>query len=215
LYFLRGPKQVRVQWPYQGTRYPLSMHSPASTPMSRLPSDKSTPSSPTVCLQHIHLTLFPHTSFPCSTHLHNFSPCLFLRREKPPPFQGQQNPCSCVLLVHSVVCESPTVLFYPTVSQWRIRFTLPFLSCFLCNQKLPASWLLGLPPAFTLVSWRRYVPPERLLTFNGLHGVIPEKIEFFKKERVRRWSWLVSWVEGNDPGLFQGTAGKFSSMDLE
>jgi hypothetical protein len=27
--------------------------------------------------------------------------------------------------------------------------------------------------------WRRHVPPKRLLNFNGLHGIISQKVEFF------------------------------------
>jgi hypothetical protein len=45
-----------------------------------------------------------------------------------------------------------------------------------------------MPLAFTLVfcwlvfrpcRWRRYVPPKRPLTFNGLHGVISQKVVLF------------------------------------
>jgi hypothetical protein len=41
-------------------------------------------------------------------------------------------------------------------SQWELRPTVPFPSCFLYNPKFPASQLLGLPPAFTLISWSAY-----------------------------------------------------------
>jgi hypothetical protein len=34
--------------------------------------------------------------------------------------------------------------------------------------------------------WRRYVPPKRRLTFNGLHGVITQKIIFFITTAVRK-----------------------------
>jgi hypothetical protein len=33
--------------------------------------------------------------------------------------------------------------------------------------------------------WRRYVPPKRQLTFNGLHGVISQKIALFITAAVR------------------------------
>jgi hypothetical protein len=33
--------------------------------------------------------------------------------------------------------------------------------------------------------WERYVPPKRLLTFNGLHGVISQKIVLFITTAVR------------------------------
>jgi hypothetical protein len=56
-------------------------------------------------------------------------------------------------------------------------------------------YIHALPPAFTLVSssrlirpwrWRRNIPPKRQLTFNGLHGVITQKIVFFMKITVFR-----------------------------
>jgi hypothetical protein len=49
---------------------------------------------------------------------------------------------------------------------------------------MPASLL----PAFTLVSCSAYssnVPPKRLLTFNGLHGVISQKILHFIATALR------------------------------
>jgi hypothetical protein len=33
--------------------------------------------------------------------------------------------------------------------------------------------------------WRRYVPPKRQLTFNGLHGIVSQKIEVFITTAVR------------------------------
>jgi hypothetical protein len=45
-------------------------------------------------------------------------------------------------------------------SQWELRSTLPFPSCFLYNPKFPASLLLCLPPAFMLVSCSAYWPED-------------------------------------------------------
>jgi hypothetical protein len=42
------------------------------------------------------------------------------------------------------------------------------------------SWRILLP-----WGWRRYVPPKRRLTFNGLHGVISQKIQVFITTAVR------------------------------
>jgi hypothetical protein len=53
-------------------------------------------------------------------------------------------------------CESPAVSFCPTASQWELRSTVPFPPYFLHNREFPASPLLGLPPAFTLVSCSAY-----------------------------------------------------------
>jgi hypothetical protein len=39
--------------------------------------------------------------------------------------------------------------------------------------------------------WRRHVPPKRLLTFIGLHGVIYQKIEHFYYRSVRRNTIMV------------------------
>jgi hypothetical protein len=44
-----------------------------------------------------------------------------------------------------------------TASQWELKSTLPFPSCFLYNLKFLASQLLGLPPAFRLVSCSAYL----------------------------------------------------------
>jgi hypothetical protein len=52
--------------------------------------------------------------------------------------------------------------------------------------------------------WRRYLPPKRRLTFNGLHGIISQMIALFKQLSVylsrRSLCWkplrsgLVSWI---------------------
>jgi hypothetical protein len=44
-------------------------------------------------------------------------------------------------------------------------------SCFL-------GWLILRP-----WRWKRYIPSKQLLTFNGLHGVLAHKIEFFHNHR--------------------------------
>jgi hypothetical protein len=41
-----------------------------------------------------------------------------------------------------------------------------------------ACWFLTLL-IFQPRSWRRHIPPNRLFTFNGLHGVLSQKIELF------------------------------------
>jgi hypothetical protein len=45
------------------------------------------------------------------------------------------------------------------------------------------AFLLGL--FFVSWRWRRYVPPKRHLTFNGLHGVMSEETEIFITTAVR------------------------------
>jgi hypothetical protein len=64
------------------------------------------------------------------------------------------------------------------------------------NSVLMQDLWLCLPPAITLVScsiilqpwrWRRHVLPKRLLTFNGLHGVISQKIELANFLIKRCW----------------------------
>jgi hypothetical protein len=35
--------------------------------------------------------------------------------------------------------------------------------------------------------WRRHIPPKRRLTFNGLHGIVSQKIELFTK-------WAILWA---------------------
>jgi hypothetical protein len=57
---------------------------------------------------------------------------------------------------HSRPRGSPAVSFRPTASQWELRPTLPFLSCFLHNPKCPARRLLDLPLAFLLVFCSAY-----------------------------------------------------------
>jgi hypothetical protein len=65
------------------------------------------------------------------------------------------------------------------------------------------------PPAFTLVSyrlilrpwrWRRYVPPKRRLTFNGLYGVISHKMVLFIST-AEKTSYpsecIVLWLSGS------------------
>jgi hypothetical protein len=49
-----------------------------------------------------------------------------------------------------------------------------------CCFKLPLAWFIFRP-------WRgrRHVPPKRRLTFNGLHGYISQKTEFFITTAVR------------------------------
>jgi hypothetical protein len=42
--------------------------------------------------------------------------------------------------------------------------------------------------------WRRYVPPKRRLTFNGLHGVISQKIVLFSSGIVGFCVWLFHLV---------------------
>jgi hypothetical protein len=39
--------------------------------------------------------------------------------------------------------------------------------------------------------WRRYVPPKRWLTFNGLHSVISQKMVLFVKGCIHRIPWNV------------------------
>jgi hypothetical protein len=47
-------------------------------------------------------------------------------------------------------------------------------ACFHATWSILISWI-----------WRRYVPPKRRLTFNGLHGVISQKTELFTTTSVR------------------------------
>jgi hypothetical protein len=85
------------------------------------------------------------------------------------------SPCT---LLHSAVSTTPrsVVIFVQT------EYVTTALGIY-CT-------VLYLPPAFTLVSllnlffrpwrWRRYVPPKRRLTLNGLHGVISQEIVLFE-----------------------------------
>jgi hypothetical protein len=79
------------------------------------------------------------------------------------------------------------VLFCPTETQWELKSTLPFTPSFLCNPKFPtiisachllSRWYLArliLPQRY-----RRYIPPKRRFTFNGLHDVTSQMIVPFK-----------------------------------
>jgi hypothetical protein len=60
-----------------------------------------------------------------------------------------------------------------------------------------AGFLLSL--FFRPWSWRRHVPPKRLLTLNGLHGVMSQKIVFFNFNNCLRiippWTQVLLYVD--------------------
>jgi hypothetical protein len=56
----------------------------------------------------------------------------------------------------------------------------PLKFCLLPTTSWFLAWLILRP-----CRWRRYVPPKRLLTFNGPHGVISQKTEFFITEDLK------------------------------
>jgi hypothetical protein len=100
-------------------------------------------------LSPLHVGSLPNTPL-------NFFPVSFLDQQDY-PFSGLSE--TPVLVSYWFIrwsCESPALSFCPMVSQWELRSTLPFPSCFLCNSKFRASRLLGLPFAFTLVSCLAY-----------------------------------------------------------
>jgi hypothetical protein len=68
IWVLCGAVEVHAHCAYQGTKYALSGHSPASTLMSCLLL-----SQPPLHLWLTHLTSSPYTSIPCPTHTYNFS----------------------------------------------------------------------------------------------------------------------------------------------
>jgi hypothetical protein len=85
---------------------------------------------------------------------------------------------------------------FPRVSQWELRFNLPFPSCFLYNLKFPASQSLCLPPAFTLVSCSAYSmlkPSETSVDFQWTtQHYIPEHSTLHvtrKFENFHQFSW--------------------------
>jgi hypothetical protein len=91
--FLGSPRHYL----YQDTKYALSGHSSASTPMSWLPSATSAP-SPTVCLRLTHLTSLPYTFLLFPTRPYSFL-CLL-----PTPANHPSSGTSkLLLLVHSLI----------------------------------------------------------------------------------------------------------------
>jgi hypothetical protein len=66
-------------------------------------------------------------------------------------------------------------------SRWQAKKAQP---CFSCNQV--SRWFLS-RVILELWRWRRHIPPKHLLTFNGLHEVISQKIELFKLKYKNRF----------------------------
>jgi hypothetical protein len=68
----------------------------------------------------------------------------------------------------------------PNLSNFNLKLAVNFILCRICGSHelclLPASvWFLAW---LILRLWRwRHVPPKRLLTFNGLHGIISQNIK--------------------------------------
>jgi hypothetical protein len=78
------------------------------------------------------------------------------------------------------------VVYVRTPRNWLTLFNFPSFSYRIWHF---GSRFLCLSPVFTLVScltylppckWMQHVSPKRPLTFNGLHGVMSQKIEIFK-----------------------------------
>jgi hypothetical protein len=90
-------------------------------------------------------------------HPYTFFPCLFFLDQQNLPVSG---PHKLLFLspIGSISGRVRAKRFHSVsrASQWELRSTLPFPSCFLYNPKFPASRLLGLPLAFTLVSCSAY-----------------------------------------------------------
>jgi hypothetical protein len=132
----------------------------------------------------LHVGSLPATPLQCS-------PCLFPIPAKPPLSRAIKNPVLVSYWFAQWSCENLAVSFCTTASQWELKSTLPFPSCFLHNPKFPASRLLGLPSAFTVVSCsafstlkmeaiyssetlvdfqgatRRYIPDDNTLLFQN------------------------------------------------
>jgi hypothetical protein len=64
-------------------------------------------------------------------------------------------------------------------SRWQTQLCLPPAWCSFL------AWLILRP-----WKWRRHVPQKRQLTFNGLHGVISQKIEFFTTHRYENSNFM-------------------------
>jgi hypothetical protein len=83
--------------------------------------------------------------------------CILLRAANTPLFRASQTPFLVSYWFARWSCGSPAVSICSTASQWELRPILPFPSCFLYNPKFLPRRLLGLPPAFTLVTCSAYL----------------------------------------------------------
>jgi hypothetical protein len=134
-----------------------------------------------------YLTSLPCTSVTCPPHTYAFH-SLFLDQQTA-PFQGHHK-LLFLSPIGSLMRANACWWFHSVLwaSQWELSFTLPFPSCFLYNPKF---WLTDCSACHLLSCcflarlifrpwrWRQYVPPKRRLTFNGLHGVMSQKIVLF------------------------------------
>jgi hypothetical protein len=80
--------------------------------------------------------------------------------------------------------EFPTAVVMQSSVFWNITTCSPLK----VNRRLRETYLLCMPSVFTLVTcsaysspwkWRRCVPSKRQLIFNGLHGVVTQKIVLY------------------------------------
>jgi hypothetical protein len=72
----------------------------------------------------------------------------------------------------------------PLKVNWRFEGTCPPLSSASSTAVVVTCWCLAWLILW-LRRWRWRFPPKRRLTFNGLHGVIPQKIRLFITATVR------------------------------
>jgi hypothetical protein len=148
----------------------------------------STPWFPTTCLQ-----LTWPLSLTCQLHAQQTLtpfPCLFPRPTKPSLFGAILNSCSCLLLVYSMVGWEPSrlILSYGDPMGAKVHFYIPLP--FPVPTKTSGQ-PISLAPGSVLVSCSAYLTLKMEvicssetsvdfhLIFNGLHGVISQKIALF------------------------------------
>jgi hypothetical protein len=184
IWVLRGATQVRAHCPHQGTKFAFSRHSPAPPPMlSRLPFSTSTPSSPEAYLRFTHLTSVTRW-FPARHTLTVSSRRLSPRLANPPFFRAILNSGTCLLFVLWVVMWESSVGIRSQGETMRIEvhrpisFLLPIWSGIPCQPitRLATCFYAGILLVLFDPEGGGDVPSKRRLIFNGLHGVISQKI---------------------------------------
>jgi hypothetical protein len=122
---------------------PLPLLSPPPPPPHHIPATHSLDLSPS------------HTGSLPNIPLH-FFPVFFPRPAKTPIFKASYTPILGSYWFSRWLCGSPVISFCPMASQWDLRPTHPFPSCFLHNPKYPASRSLGLPSNFRPIPCSAY-----------------------------------------------------------
>jgi hypothetical protein len=172
--------------------------------MSRLPSATSAPSSPTAWLRLSHFTSVPHTSIPCPTHPYTFTPSLYkTSKTAPPPGHHKLLSLSPIgSLGRRVRAQRFHSVPRRANGNWGSLFQFPPASYIIWNFQTADYWACHLLSRWYLARlvlpwrWRRYARPNRRLTFNGLHGVISQKIVLF----------ITTGVKNLDPTKFTSFA---------